>query len=761
MSTAGISVQTTTCAAGDPLFSAFDIAKFLASMAASKPVDSPYTKQVAEYATWLDKENALAHFTLGNIAMAAKDWRAAFVHFLEAWLIDAKPPEALSLSLCKDHMGDPEDAIWWAEKAAKMHPQYVEAYLQQYGVNRQLVDGKARECIEKGIKHCGEDPRLVVALAELDLLEGKWETGWQRYESRATRLQLCGFMNEYPEWQGESLKGKTIVVLREQGLGDCVMMCRYHDVLRGMGAKVLLFTYEQLALLMIKQGAHEVYTAPEDVGTYDYWIGDASLPYRLGAVFGGPSYMDTPYISPEWNRTVGYSKLIENYKGLRVGLCWRGNPKHTSDRFRSIPFEAIKPLLDVKGNVRFYSFTGDDKESGLLNMLDYVHDVADTAAAINAMDMVITCDTLVGHLAGAMGKPVWVLLGTPWDWRWGLKGDSTPWYKSMTLFRNTSPRQWEAVIDEVVKKLNPSINPDKVVPRIAPGIEETESSVVTEAPATEGPVDARFGHDLTVADVCRYGNMFWPDNDRWVGRSLDLYGEFSESEVAMLRQVLKPGSIIIEAGAEIGGVTVGLADAVGERGIVVAFEPQPHYFDYLFENAKMRRIYPINAALGAEDGFLDIACVEKCKVFAHGMKQDAPDKFQARKVSIDSFCFDADFLSNHDKVALIKVDVDGMEHEILKGAEKTIDRCRPVLYVEYDKPDEYREMIPWIHGKGYRIYEHQARLYNKDNFKANPVNVFGRTVSLMLLCIPNERYDLTKQTIKCDDLKLVRVTEKK
>jgi FkbM family methyltransferase len=292
------------------------------------------------------------------------------------------------------------------------------------------------------------------------------------------------------------------------------------------------------------------------------------------------------------------------------------------------------------------------------------------------------------------------------------------------MIRGSEPNNWADVVSKaasLLEKLRAVI--DKELPHIEP---------------RDNPV-------ISYGD-CRYGSMFWLRNDHYVGRALELYGEYSESEVELLRKVLQPGDIVIDAGANIGALTIPLSRIVGPTGKVYAFEPQLAYFDLLNGRETYLQLYNVATirgdleaaevhfkALGSRVDTITMRCVETDKIHAPGWESTGSE-YQVSQITVDSL--------ELKRCDLIKIDVDGQELNILKGAEETIGRCRPFLYVENDKPEQYPDLIPWIHSHDYRIYQHFAPLYNPDNFRANPVNVFGKLVSAMILCVPNERKDV-------------------
>ncbi len=249
---------------------------------------------------------------------------------------------------------------------------------------------------------------------------------------------------------------------------------------------------------------------------------------------------------------------------------------------------------------------------------------------------------------------------------------------------------------------------------------------------------------------CRYGPMSWFRNDTYIGRSLDLYGEYSEGEVELFRRILKSGDVVVEAGANIGALTIPLSEIVsnlgayGYQGIVIAYEPQPEYSDLLITNAAAVALC-MPVGLGSNYATIQLPAIPLDKIHAPGWTGsiDAECEYKVSQVPLDG--------SRMPRLDLLKIDVDGMELDILKGAEQTIARCRPFIYLEYDKPAMYPDMLPWLADHDYRLYRHNPRLFNPQNFAGNPINVFGNLVSVMVLAVPLEN------KMRFPDLERIRI----
>jgi FkbM family methyltransferase len=237
---------------------------------------------------------------------------------------------------------------------------------------------------------------------------------------------------------------------------------------------------------------------------------------------------------------------------------------------------------------------------------------------------------------------------------------------------------------------------------------------------------------------CRHGPMIYFVHDQYVGRSLDLYGEFSEIESAFLAQLIKPGMTIVEVGANIGAHTVALS-RMANGGTVVAIEPQGEIFKLLCANLAMngaRNVIPIWAASGESAGRISIPAVDYTKPGNFGgISAGAAPGQAATMVTITPL----DAIEGLTTIHALKVDVEGMELDVIRGAAGLIARSRPVLYVENDRNEKSPALIDHLLGIGYRCYWHVPPLFSAANYLGNATNVFGNTVSINLLCVPAEQ----------------------
>jgi len=306
-------------------------------------------------------------------------------------------------------------------------------------------------------------PSAVWNLSLIDLLLGDYENGWRRYESRFEMpdTKLLYPDQGAPRWQGEDLRGRSIFIVAEQGHGDTIQFMRYIPLVAARGGRVVVQVHDTLLRLFKGYGHMAMLIGkgqrPVNVDCHCYML---SLPHILGTTVDTvPS--GVPYLTAEPELVQRWWGRLKGHRGkLMAGLVWAGSPKHRGDRSRSIPLALLSRLLETDG-VSFVSLQVGERMADLADfpsnrirdLTPYLHDFADTAAAITNLDLVITVDTSVAHLAGALGKPVWLMLPRVPDWRWMLDRTDTPWYPTMRLFRQSTVNEWEDVVDGVIAEL--------------------------------------------------------------------------------------------------------------------------------------------------------------------------------------------------------------------------------------------------------------------------------------------------------------------
>jgi len=296
-----------------------------------------------------------------------------------------------------------------------------------------------------------DDPEIDVAVALQMLSLGDYKNGLALYEKRWSRRKALGELRtmDIPAWDGDPASVNRLVCLIEQGAGDAIQFVRYAADLERAGIEVVVHCTDPLVRLLATANGVSRATTRMRAGLVDAAEMMMSLPHRFATrVDALPShgrYLDPPAHSHRIPVTPGRP---------RVGLCWAGNPSHRRDLQRSCPFPVIATLLDVPG-IDFYSLqVGAGREavagdSRLVDLADHIDDFADTAGLVDQLDLVITIDSAVAHVAGALNRACWVLLHSVADWRWGQTGSTTGWYPSLRLERRSFDEDWSAVMPRV------------------------------------------------------------------------------------------------------------------------------------------------------------------------------------------------------------------------------------------------------------------------------------------------------------------------
>ena len=326
---------------------------------------------------------------------------------------------------------------------------------------RNTLDHNAEFKRHFGIEPSEED---VLNLACRNLLLGDMPLGWDQFE---LRWDISLFENRpkeimlaEPQWNGESLVGKTLLLRWEQGMGDVIMFGRYASLVKARGGRVLLEVTEPLMDLMATcPGIDEVIKHEDPIPPFDFQLPLLSLP-RIFRTDLDSIPADIPYLSvpDRVPHREGIDRILAATEGhTRVGLVWAGNPRHIRDAERSIPPSMLKPLEALP--VAWHSFqVGSGSQmpfSRIIPMGPVIRgSFADTAYALSAMDLVITVDTSIVHLAGALGLPAFVLVTAFPDWRWRMDRDDSPWYPTLRIYRQPEAGDWASVIERVVADLS-------------------------------------------------------------------------------------------------------------------------------------------------------------------------------------------------------------------------------------------------------------------------------------------------------------------
>lgn len=616
-----------------------------------------------------------------------------------------------------------DEAVAQFDRALALKPDYLLAFKNK-GTTL-CWEGRLEEAqatYEEAIRRGAADADIHKNLGIVRLLQGDWAGGWPEYAWRWKTGEIRLPELPTPLWDGSSLEGKTILLTPEQGLGDTVQFVRY--------AAWLKQRYHCRVLCQPPPGMRELLASCPGV---DQWVERleeapphdcfAPLLHVPGVLRHTPDDFPAsiPYLAADERRVAAWRDQLAGWPGRKVGIVWRGNPTHHADRMRSIPLVAWAPLGRLAGVTWLSLQKGAARAeletlAGRLEVVDLgarldegTGAFVETAAVLKNLDLLLTCDTAIAHVAGALGVPVWLLLSYVPDWRWGRTGTSTVWYPTMRLFRQKRVGDWAGVMEEV-----------------------------EEALLQQWPTDLRRKHyreySLATSGFNRltrtpHGLVLYNRHDRYIGRSVEHYGEFSPGERDLFRQAIQPGWHVVEAGANIGTHTLILAQQVGPRGRVLAFEPQRVLFQTLCANVALNSLANVHCrqeALGAAAGTTYIPPLNyNVENNFGGLSLTYTQGEPVPVVPLDEL--------HLPRCDFFKIDVEGMELEVLRGAVETIRRCRPLLYVENDRPEQSPALIRFLQELGYELYWHLPPLFSPDNAFRNPENIFGRTVSVNML----------------------------
>jgi tetratricopeptide (TPR) repeat protein len=458
---------------------------------------------------WPDE--AIASFRLGYALQLANRHRDALAPYRHALALDPQLPQlrtnlagALSLSggdvaeqvgLLESALeADPLDSNAWtnlaqASRFAMNLPRALEAgaravelapdsplALNNYALALKEAQrwDEAVQLTQTACQRAPDDPTMRSNLAMLHLVRGDYVHGWPAHEARwQGSLELGGNRPAMPapQWQGESLAGKTLLVWGEQGMGDLLQCCRFIPLLaervHAQGGRVIWNSFPQMGALLVRSlGSHlDGYSAGGGVETlppFDYEIPLMSVPLVLGTL-DNTLPGTVPYLHSDAAASASWRARLAREKRLKVGLAWTGSLNHQRNPFRAVGWERFASAFAGIGGAAFYSLqpgAASDvaaAQTAGLPMADYTAELRsfdDTAAFVSALDLVITVCTSVAHLSGAIGQRTWVLLDVNPHWTWLLERRDNPWYPSATLYRQRQFGDWTPVLDEVMRNLD-------------------------------------------------------------------------------------------------------------------------------------------------------------------------------------------------------------------------------------------------------------------------------------------------------------------
>lgn len=387
--------------------------------------------KLLESALNFDSKNYLIHSELGNLYIQISNYDKAIEHCEKALVLKPDSAETYNnLAICYKHKLDIDFAVSCVKKAIELNPDFADAHYN---------------------------------LGTLSLLINNFDIGFAEYEWRlkknSNRQPLI--KTNKPMWDGSSLANKTIFVCHEQGFGDSIMFARYLPLFVEKGARLLLNIPQSLENLF-KRSFPEIeivnFGEQGNLPDFDAYCFLMSLAYLFKTTPGSIPFAKR-YLMADKQKVAAYKEKYFKNNDFKIGIKWKGNPKGESQR--EIPLSAFLQLLDVP-KVKLYSLQKGDgieelqdvpKNVEIVDLGSTFVDFDDTAAAIENLDLVITCDTSIVHLAGALGKKTWLLLHSYPDWRWLLNEDRSNWYNSVTIFRCDDDNNWDNLLARVNKKI--------------------------------------------------------------------------------------------------------------------------------------------------------------------------------------------------------------------------------------------------------------------------------------------------------------------
>jgi len=416
-----------------------------------------------------------AHLVMGQINETLKTTHLAVQHYQEALNSDPACVGAWTgLGNIMQANGHFDQAAENYERALQLEPNNADVHYNS-GVmyNRQGNQDQALDCLDRAIELRPDFVEAHWNKSFIYLLSGDYTRGWPEYEWRLRKKAHINRPFNKPAWDGSSLAGRTILVHDEQGYGDTLQFIRYLSLLKSAervifechpGLSPLLQGFEDYDQLIERKSAHEVPDIPFD--THVYLM---SLPYLTGTTSQTAIPGLTPYLRADRELSEKWEEKLSGDPGFKIGICWKGGPQHTNEAYRSCPLEAFAPLAEVPG-VSLYSLQKEVSRHAIEALpggyqlktpgenIDTKGRFTDTAAIMSNLDLVVSIDTAILHLAGALGCPTWALLCASPDWRWSRQGTGTPWYPKMRLFRQPRLGDWNSVLGQVAKSLRQHVS---------------------------------------------------------------------------------------------------------------------------------------------------------------------------------------------------------------------------------------------------------------------------------------------------------------
>jgi tetratricopeptide (TPR) repeat protein len=434
----------------------------------------------------IDNNNADLHFRLGSV-YKHKDMFEEAINELR--IATEKNRENLVYKL---ELANTLHLIDGSEEAAKLYQTILEQnpknhhvlYNLGYTVKKMGYIDEALEIYNKVLEMEPDYALARFSRSLIYLILGDWKHGWQEYEWRWAAYDESPKKFDAPVWDGSDIRGKRILLYAEQGLGDTIQFIRYAELVKDLGAYVIVETQDAVKdILKLCPYIDEVYSRGERLPHFDTQIAMMSLPLVFDTQIETTPH-NVPYIFAKPELVAYWADQLKDDHNFKIGICWQGNPNYRTQFLRqavagkSMHVKNFEPIARLRGvslynlqkmggesqlqelapDVEIKSFGSDfDKEHGRF---------MDTMAVMKNLDLIITIDTGTCHVAAALGVPTWNLLPNPADWRWMIDRNDTPWYNNMRLFKQPSPGDWQGAIEECVKALEPILRGQKTVQEV-------------------------------------------------------------------------------------------------------------------------------------------------------------------------------------------------------------------------------------------------------------------------------------------------------
>ncbi|NER04306.1 MAG: tetratricopeptide repeat protein, partial [Okeania sp. SIO3C4] len=410
----------------------------------------------------MNPHNSYTNLNLGFAWEQKGDLSKASTYYQQAIKIKPSYTEAWwNLGNILEKQGQIELVIEYRQKVLELNPDHIEAYRSLGSIFLNLGKlAESQKYYEQAIKLDKNYVNYHFGLANVLLKKGGFIAWFSEYEWRRKHEHFIKRNFSQSLWDGSNFLGKTLLVYTEQGLGDSIQFIRYLPLVKKLGGQVIV-EYNQPGLRLLFttiSGIDELFLKGESLPDFDIQIPLMSLPRIFGTTLETiPA--EIPYLSVP--KSINFPIPLAPEKNLKIGICWQTNSTNKNSHERSCLVQHLQEIISID-TVNFYILQKEVSSTDLewLNSQTKIHnldtsfnDLTDTAAAIKQLDLVITIDTVIAHLAGALGKPVWVMLNFDSDWRWLIDREDSPWYPTMRLFRQPKINDWDSVFKQVKENL--------------------------------------------------------------------------------------------------------------------------------------------------------------------------------------------------------------------------------------------------------------------------------------------------------------------